>query len=61
VTTVQAYNPYTNKWKTLPALPSALGFSGGAVAYGLIFMEGGYGTSGSITTNQYTAIGPSIP
>jgi len=61
MTTAQAYDPYKNKWRVLPALPGPLGFSGGAVAYGLIFLEGGYNGAASITTNQYTAIGPAIP
>jgi N-acetylneuraminic acid mutarotase len=58
---VYAYDPYKNKWRALAALPAALGFSGGAVADGLVFMEGGYGSAGSVTTNQYLVITPSIP
>ncbi len=61
VANVQVYDPHKNKWKTLASLPSAIGFSGGAVAYGLVFMEGGYSGAGSDATNQYMAVAPSIP
>ena len=61
VATVQVYDPYKNKWKALPSLPAPLGFSGGAVAYGLVFMEGGYGSAGSGTANQYASFTPAIP
>ena len=61
VATVQVYDPHKNKWKTLASLPAAAGFSGGAVVYGLAFMEGGYGSNGGVVTNQHVAIAPSIP
>jgi N-acetylneuraminic acid mutarotase len=61
VATVQVYDPHKNKWTTLPSsssLPGALGGSSAIVVYGLVFVEGGDNVS---TTNQYSAINPSIP
>jgi len=59
LTTVQVYDPYTNKWNTTTALPVALSGASGAVVDGLAFVEAGGASAG--TTNQYLVISPSIP
>ena len=58
VATTQAYDPHTNKWRALAALPAAVSGSSGVVVDGLAFMEG---ANGSGTTNQYSVITPVIP
>ena len=56
---VQVYDPHKNKWKILPtSMPAALSSSSAVVVYGLAFVEGG---DNGGTTNQYSAISPSIP
>jgi N-acetylneuraminic acid mutarotase len=63
VTTVQVYNPATNKWKTYSKpLPNAAYAAGATVDYGIVFVEAGGDTDGnSLATNLSLEITPTIP
>jgi N-acetylneuraminic acid mutarotase len=62
VNTVQVYDPHRNKWTILiPSMPTARNMACAAIAYGIVFVEGGGNSGGLVTANEAATIGPTIP
>jgi len=54
----QAWDPPTNSWETLPALPHARGFLGGAAVGAALYALGGYDSNQLATTDNQQYLEP---